>query len=263
MDINDFFEGAEKRISFETSKNLLDVSDEEWKIILTKIGCTVLSTIQNDEYKFFLLSESSCLISKTHVMIKTCGKTKPLLILDNIDDYPKHLTYSHCDFMIPDQQPHPHKTKDEEIKFLLTHNKIEKEIKCYNFDKWMLCISDKISSPFHEFISRNFEWNHDVSHTNIENIVKKYFPESAIDPKCFEPYGYSMNMLNKNVYITIHVTPQKSCCYFSLETNMDNPHGIFKDVLEEIRAKQYEMHISDVDGDKIKMTFSNYVEGIS
>ena len=42
----------------------------------------------------------------------------------------------------------------------------------------------------------------------------------VIDDFFFEPVGYSANLLCDGYYITVHITPQASCSYASLETNM-------------------------------------------
>lgn len=43
----------------------------------------------------------------------------------------------------------------------------------------------------------------------IENLV----PGATIDPRAFEPCGYSMNAILYNSYATMHVTPERGSSY--------------------------------------------------
>ena len=45
----------------------------------------------------------------------------------------------------------------------------------------------------------------------------KIFPAERVDEHLFEPYGYSMNGLQGGSFSTVHVTPQESCSYASVE----------------------------------------------
>ena len=50
----------------------------EWDNLVKSVNAQILSVIQNDDIQAFLLSESSLLVSKRRVIIKTCGTTKCL-----------------------------------------------------------------------------------------------------------------------------------------------------------------------------------------
>jgi S-adenosylmethionine decarboxylase len=55
--------------------------------------------------------------------------------------------------------------------------------------------------------------------------LETLFPQFTFDTHLFEPYGFSMNGLWGEYYITLHITPQAgqtyACSYVSFETNLD------------------------------------------
>jgi S-adenosylmethionine decarboxylase len=48
----------------------------------------------------------------------------------------------------------------------------------------------------------------------------KIFPDFELDDFVFKPYGYSLNGIRGEDYLTIHVTPQEKSPYVSFETNI-------------------------------------------
>lgn len=243
MTFNEFFEGAEKRLSVNTYFDLLSISEEKWTDYLIKTECTVLSIIKNDYFKFFLLSESSFIVGKNFMMIKTCGRTRPLVILENLKNIDLNsIFYSHYDFMKPELQLYPHYSTIREHNYLsefvgnvIPYNKLKKWFYFeYSKNKNQCDISN-----FYELICKDFEW---VSHKEILCLMKLVFPQSIISDKCFDPCGYSLNLLQDNVYVTIHVTPQSSCKYLSMESNYSDSIKLFKQVVEVIKSTDYDIH---------------------
>jgi len=81
-----FFEGVEKLLEIwfapDTEENhdgdLRRIPRSEWDNLVKSVNAQILSVIENDDIQAFLLSESSLLVSKRRVIIKTCGTTKCL-----------------------------------------------------------------------------------------------------------------------------------------------------------------------------------------
>ena len=250
MTFNEFFEGAEKRLSIVTTYELGIISEDEWIDSLTKTECGVLSIINNEYYKFFLLSESSFIVGKNFMMIKTCGKTRPLLILNNLKGVLYNsLVYSHYEFMKPELQSEPYSDINSELSYLqkitgsgsdmAQFNKLGKWY-CYNhYDKSEDKTSDFFSNNFYEFISKQFEWK---SQDGLLNIVLDTFPDAILSDKCFDPCGYSLNLLQGKTYLTVHVTPQNSCSYISVESNFIRSVELFKKIALELKSIVYEIH---------------------
>ena len=58
-----------------------------------------------------------------------------------------------------------------------------------------------------------------AAHTTQETGIANLKPGAIIDDYVFEPCGYSMNGIAGSGLITIHVTPEKSCSYASVEVS--------------------------------------------
>jgi S-adenosylmethionine decarboxylase len=231
----DFFEGAEKRILICSKENFNKNDIDYWEKMLIIIGCNVLSIILNKTYTFFLLSESSFLVSDKFIMLKTCGKTKPLILLEYINKKFSSITYSHPMFLRPNEQPHPHNDINEEIKIL---KKYIENIDINIYDKWIICKYDTNNEKFYEMKC----WNFFISKNNYKDIhdkLKTIFVESKIDYKYFEPCGYSLNLLENTNYVTIHITPQKLCSYMSIESNNEKINILFDYVIKKFNIIDY------------------------
>ncbi|XP_063537453.1 S-adenosylmethionine decarboxylase proenzyme [Cydia strobilella] len=63
--------------------------------------------------------------------------------------------------------------------------------------------------------------------------IDKIIPGMVIDDFLFDPCGYSMNGLDKDgCYMTIHITPERSCSYVSFESNC--PAASYDDVIARV-----------------------------
>lgn len=252
-EINDFFEGTEKRISIHTTNYLMNYSESHWEFLIKKIGCNVINIIQNDFYTFFLLEESSFLLGKNYAMLKTCGKTKPLLFLTDICGAENinilSFKYSHTDFLNPELQDYPYDSIKNEYDVLQQYcvNNCYDDCEIKKQSKWLCCQVGNNHEIFYELICWKFDWN-ESTHLHLKTILSDHFSSDNIanqlifDEKCFSPCGYSLNMLCCEQYLTIHVTPQKSCSYFSIETNCHTAMLLFNKITTLISASDFEIH---------------------
>ena len=66
-------------------------------------------------------------------------------------------------------------------------------------------------------------------------------PGSKIDPRAFEPCGYSMNAILFRSYSTMHVTPEDGSSYASFETNQKMPSytALINNVVNTFRPKRF------------------------
>ncbi|MCL4121651.1 UNVERIFIED_CONTAM: hypothetical protein GTU68_037804 [Idotea baltica] len=65
--------------------------------------------------------------------------------------------------------------------------------------------------------------------------IDTLIPGMIIDDFQFDPCGYSMNGVSRNVpggYMTIHITPEPQFSYVSFETNI--PHKNYKDLIDRV-----------------------------
>ncbi|KAL3915992.1 MAG: hypothetical protein SGARI_008063, partial [Bacillariaceae sp.] len=68
-------------------------------------------------------------------------------------------------------------------------------------------------------------------------------PGAIIDPRAFEPCGYSMNAILFRSYSTIHITPESGSSYVSFETNqkVTSYKSLISNVTRTFRPKRFLM----------------------
>ncbi|KAK7740963.1 spermidine resistance protein [Cytospora paraplurivora] len=153
LDSSNAFEGPEKLLevwfapspsalpSGANENGLLCVSSKTWKEMLQLVHCEVLSVVSSEHMDAYLLSESSMFVFPHKLILKTCGTTTLLLGLrrllriaavearfpfHNVPDLedetamasPFRVFYSRKNFLFPDKQRGPHRSWNDEVKFL-------------------------------------------------------------------------------------------------------------------------------------------------
>ena len=222
------------------------ISEAEWNHILKHYAkCTVMSVVSNDKVDAYMLSESSLIVYDNKFILKTCGSTTPLAALQPIMTFARekcnlsHVTdvfYSRRGYADPFAQVTPHRSYDEEVKYL---NGMFKSGSAYilgrlNGDPWYLYILDHeeenqlpdqtlellMTSLPPEVMSHFTLAAHPTAKEMCESVgIKELFPSFSFDLKAFDPCGFSLNGIDGEFYITCHVTPQTNCSYLSFETN--------------------------------------------
>jgi S-adenosylmethionine decarboxylase len=119
---------------------LKSVSAEVWKEMLELVNCKVLSIIESEDVDAYLLSESSMFVFPHKLILKTCGTTTLLWGIPKLLEIaavkakfpaadthsssspkaavPHRVFYSRKSFLFPDKQLHPHKSWQDEMKYL-------------------------------------------------------------------------------------------------------------------------------------------------
>lgn len=142
LDSTHAFEGPEKllEIWFAPNKDdlptsaahdgLRSVPRTHWEEMLDIVKCKVLSTVSSSEMDAYLLSESSMFVFPHKIILKTCGTTTTLIGIPRIMElaveyarFPKNVQpwrvfYSRKSFMFPELQLHPHRSWEDEVKYL-------------------------------------------------------------------------------------------------------------------------------------------------
>lgn len=246
----DFFEGAEKRLMIELINSVdFDKSNvDAWKQLLKDIKCTILSTVSNDYYLMFLLSESVMLIHDNFILLKTCGSTAPLNLLKYFSSKIKNIEFSHPILLEPDLQPDPHKNFSDELDFIRNNVTLEKENNLQFVQKLHVNYTcNNVVNAMYEMTLWNFNWDN-----GVVSEIKKNMKNWKIDEFFFKPHGYSMNALKGNKYITIHVTPNKSCSYLSFETNKKSKLKIMDKLIKHLDPRQIG-YLSNCESHNIKI----------
>jgi len=92
----------------------------------------------------------------------------------------------------------------------------------FNVEVCMTELGDVAAQQF--FRTDKFE---SAAATTRDTGIVHLKPGVVIDDYVFEPCGYSMNGISNTGFITIHVTPEKTCSYASVEVS-----GYLEDMVE-------------------------------
>lgn len=272
----DFFEGIEKRLDIEflkdveSKENLFSLTTLDWTEILQCAKCSILSYIETEHIRAFLLSESSLFVRSNSLMLKTCGKTTLLACISRLLELvklkchlvPIRIQYSHQNFLEPTLQPYPYNLLSNEkqeweniISQICEPNWDSKEREIVTKDSyvWFVWQREKIKKIKRETVYEITQTS-DIAKETIDVLkegrglsrteiisdhcfhVNEQTPsEIRIDQHWFQPQGYSANLIlvyktefkcdgrsqsQTFFYVTIHFTPQKTCPYLSVESNL-------------------------------------------
>ncbi|REL35080.1 adenosylmethionine decarboxylase [Thalassotalea euphylliae] len=237
-----FFEGSEKKAEILVNPNTLnlltDIDNEFWAALVNCCHAQILSSIENEHCKAFLLSESSLFVWHDRMLILTCGVTQ---LINSVDYFVKHqgkdaithLIYQRKNEYFAQAQP---SCFGDDIKLLASHF----PGKAYRFGEmdshhnyvfhldndFVADKSDKTYELLAYQISEQASQHLTQPNLSAEDIraylkIDKLLPGFAIDDFVFEPYGYSLNAIKGREYLTIHVTPQADSSYISFESNLN------------------------------------------
>jgi len=80
--------------------------------------------------------------------------------------------------------------------------------------------------------------------------IDKLVPGSVIDPRAFEPCGYSMNAILFRSYSTMHITPEDGSSYASFETNQKvaSYSSLINNVVRTFKPKKFVMTLMADEG---------------
>ncbi|EME32843.1 S-adenosylmethionine decarboxylase isoform 1 [Galdieria sulphuraria] len=273
-DMGSGFEGPEKNLELDFRRrnskiaSFLSVSQERWSEILSYAQCSILSRIASDKLIAYLLSESSLFVFDEKIILKTCGRTtllrtipSLLALAEELDFCVDFVRYSRPFFLYPSAQTYPHDSFDSEVQFL------EKFFRGHSYTlgamdgktAWHLYVADQSekysSEQTFEIIMFDLD-SEAVSHffkskdyqSGLETLegsgLKSLLPCEEItryDAYNFDPCGFSLNVVNDDIYYTIHITPESHCSYASLECNaiIEDFTSLLMNTLKLLKPKKY------------------------
>lgn len=237
-----FFEGSEKKAEILIDANKLslldDINDDFWSALVNCSKAKILSSISNDYCKAFLLSESSLFIWQDRLLILTCGETQLVnaveYFIQNLGSgVIKHLTYQRKNEYFANAQP---SCFGDDIK-LIHHYLPGKAFRfgemdshhnyVFHVENHYIANADDVTYEFLAYQISEQASQHltqpDLTKQQIREFLRldSLLPNFIIDDFVFSPYGYSLNAIHHQDYLTIHVTPQMDSSYISLESNID------------------------------------------
>ena len=241
-----FFEGSEKKaeIIVDASRlSLLEAFDDAfWSDMVHCCHAQILSSIQNEQCKAYLLSESSLFVWADRLLVLTCGETRLVraveFFLTHLANTPhqgavEHVIYQRKNEYLPQAQ---HSSFDDDVRLLNRyvpgkawrfgemhghHNYLFHQQNDYQADSndqtWELLLYS-ISKDMSAKLTAEKLQTADVRQLLA---IDRLLPGFIIDDHVFEPFGYSLNAIKGDQYLTIHVTPQAHSSYISFESNIN------------------------------------------
>lgn len=282
------FEGSEKRIelSFDLcaapSDGLRSLSRAQLDAICTAAHCCIVSSRSNAFFDAYVLSESSLFVYPHKLVLKTCGTTRLLdavpLILDlagGIGAVPSKCRYTRASFLFPEHQPAPHSSFKDETAYLQRYfgsftggagayvmgdalNGLQWHVyvagngvspmtvkPCYTLE---VCMTGLCSNKARQF----FRTHHDVPAARVtaESGIGGIVPGAEVDDYVFDPCGYSMNGIEDEGFITVHITPEDGFSYASVElcgfspAALGSTHKLVSKVVEVFGAREVSVSLS-------------------
>ena len=249
-----FYEGTEKRLEIIVKEADLHTFPEQfWRDLVAQADAFVLSKIQNQDIHAYLLSESSLFVWKNRVLLITCGNTQ---LVNAAHFFQKHFPKNKIQALIFHRhqsiQPELQKTNFHEDAQSLS-NQLKGGSQHYSenyqgdlfffgslnnelLNRKEILMLQGLSGGFAEHL-QNGEATNDLIESKLG--IKYYFPQFTIDQFTFTPKGYSLNGINSENYLTIHITPEKLSTYLSLESSLPKLELInFIDHLKQIFQPQ-------------------------
>lgn len=188
--------------------------------------------------------------------------------------------YSRKNFSFPGDQAFPHESFHQELEYLSSHKNLSERLKGNGYtlgpvtsDHWFVFVADQtiransrtdtdrvlnimmfdidqnVASLFYydQYEGQLDEESRDDSISRISAAmtdragINALCPGALIDPRAFEPCGYSMNAILLHAYSTMHVTPENGSSYASFETNqrVSSYTSLIKDVIRTFRPKRF------------------------
>ncbi|MFT6985133.1 MAG: S-adenosylmethionine decarboxylase [Psychromonas sp.] len=231
-----FYEGTEKRLEITLKQNeMLQFPEQFWKTMVEQAGAFILSKIENEHIRAYLLSESSLFIWKNKLLLLTCGNTH---LVNAAHFFQKNIAKEKIQSLLfhrhQPAQPELQKSNFAQDSVLLnSHLQGITQHWQGKYQGDLFFFGESAAADLH---SKHILMLHGLSglfakilqtgEASTEQIevtlaVAEFFPKLLIDQFTFHPKGYSLNAIDGHNYLTIHITPERLSTYLSLESSFD------------------------------------------
>lgn len=259
-----FFEGSEKKIEVVVKpqfKGLRSRSKDFWRELVDNCNATILSGLSNNHCDSYLLSESSLFVWDDRILMITCGSTKLIESVEMmVDEFGEagiaSLVY---------QRKNEYRSQLQSSSFLDDLERLERRLdgvgrrfgKVHSHHNLIYSLKKAYQPPEEDTTTELLMYDFDPSVTEFltekakskEDIRKFINLESVIegleiDDFLFTPFGYSMNGLRGDDYVTIHITPQDTSPYISFETDLgmeENKSLILNHLLKVFKPNSFDI----------------------
>lgn len=235
-----FFEGSEKKIEVIVTPefgSLRALGREFWKEMVACANAEILSSINNEHCDAYLLSESSLFVWDDRFLMLTCGITtlaKAVVRFINEVGAEKiaFASYQRKNEYLSHLQSSAFTDDLTAIRALLPGDAFRighldsHHHYIFTSNKPYQATADDHTSELLMYHIRGVAADYLRSeHQNAAEIrrllqLDAMLPGFVLDDFLFEPFGYSINGIRGDRYMTIHITPQENSSYVSFETNL-------------------------------------------
>ncbi len=281
VDESSFFEGPEKKLElvFRKSSNvdLLKKPQAFWNELVELASAKILSSLETQTCKAFLLSESSLFVWTDRIILITCGTTTLIHAAKHLlnvfgEDAVQEIFYERKNEYEPSLQI-TSATDDMKTLKSLTGGQVSRlgrkddhHVYVFNSEfkntdapakvKTLELLMYGLQGEFKDFFG-----NDKVKQDKALSSLKSILPDFEFDPYFFEPEGFSFNALRGDQYATMHVTPQGSENYLSFEIDQINEREAqttINDLVELCRPLSFDTVFFTTDQKNIECDFKKY-----
>mmetsp|Transcript_22020 Transcript_22020/g.31475 ORF Transcript_22020/g.31475 Transcript_22020/m.31475 type:complete len:456 (+) Transcript_22020:317-1684(+) len=213
------------------------------------------------------------------------------------------LGYNRKNFSFPSEQIYPHNSFHQEMDYLYSHRNLCERLDGNGYtlgpvtsDHWFVFVADHTKRyvedndtdrvlnimmfDIDETVAKKFYYDkyearigpdeteeEATKRISIEQTkaagIDQLVPGASIDPRAFEPCGYSMNAILFRSYSTMHITPEEGSSYASFETNqkVTNYTPLISNVVRAFRPKRFVMTLMADEGGLVQMGSNPLFEG--
>eukprot|EP00586_Coscinodiscus_wailesii_P004160 CAMPEP_0172486678 /NCGR_PEP_ID=MMETSP1066-20121228/15344_1 /TAXON_ID=671091 /ORGANISM="Coscinodiscus wailesii, Strain CCMP2513" /LENGTH=420 /DNA_ID=CAMNT_0013252773 /DNA_START=214 /DNA_END=1476 /DNA_ORIENTATION=- len=212
--------------------------------------------------------------------------------------------YSRKNFNFPGDQCFPHQSFFQEMEYLGSHKKLCERLDGNGYtlgpvtgDHFFVFVADQtVRSKNHvdtdrvlnimmfdidptvarlfyydEYEQRRFNESEEEAVRRISKAqtcksgIDALCPGAVIDPRAFEPCGYSMNAMLFRSYTTMHITPEDGSSYASFETNQQvaSYSSLINNVVRTFRPKRFVMTLMADEGGLKQMKVNPFTSSAS
>mmetsp|Transcript_22919 Transcript_22919/g.49582 ORF Transcript_22919/g.49582 Transcript_22919/m.49582 type:complete len:489 (-) Transcript_22919:392-1858(-) len=205
------------------------------------------------------------------------------------------LGYNRKNFSFPVDQMFPHGSFHQEMDYLYSHRNLCERLNGNGYtlgpvtsDHWFVFVADHTKRyaedndtdrvlnimmfDIDEDVAQKFYYEQYEARINPDETedeatkrismeqtksagIDALVPGATIDPRAFEPCGYSMNAILFRSYSTMHITPEEGSSYASFETNqkLTNYKSLISNVVRAFRPKRFVMTLMADEGGLAEM----------
>jgi S-adenosylmethionine decarboxylase len=237
-----FYEGSEKKaeiiIKSASFSLLRDIRATFWPEFVQCCNAQILSTVENADCKAFLLSESSLFVWHDRLLILTCGITR---LVHSVQFFLNEIGIEHVNHVIYQRKneyfAHEQVSSFNDDVNILTQYMAGKAFRFGELDshhnhifhmanQFQASPTDQTYEVLAYQICTQASQQLTCANLNAADIRKflcldALVPDFILDDHVFKPYGYSLNAIKEQLYLTIHITPQAGSSYVSVEANFN------------------------------------------